>query len=208
MDLYQEAATRNPDSDTLAYNLGNTLYSLGRYDEAAKQYGRILEKDKPALTSRSLYNMGNSLFRMGRQSNNQQMLQQSLNAYKNSIVKNPEDEDSKYNYELVKKYIKEEEQQQQQNQDNQEKQENKDQQQQQQQPQNQDNQDKKKQQQQQQQQQKEQTAEEPRQEQLQPGQMSQEEAERILEVMQRKEQELKENEQKAVARKRSRGPDW
>ena len=38
LQMYQEAQTRNPDSDTLAYNMGNTLYQLGRYDEAAAQF--------------------------------------------------------------------------------------------------------------------------------------------------------------------------
>ena len=211
LELYQEAQTRNPDSDTLAYNLGNTLYKLGRFDEAAGQYGKILEKDSPALTPRAVYNMGNTLFQMGRQAQNQEFLKQALEAYKQSVVLDPNDEDPKYNYELTRHLIKEQEQQQQQQQNQQKQQDQKkDDKQQSQQNQRQKEQKEKqenKQQDNQQQQQKQQ--QEQQQVQQQPVKMTKEEAERILDALMQMEKEMQQKEKdKKRAAARSRGPDW
>ncbi len=193
LELYQEAQTRNPDSDTLAYNLGNTLYKLGRFDEAAGQFGKILEKESPALTPRAVYNTGNTLFQMGRQTQNQEFLKQALEAYKQSIFLDPDDEDPKYNYELTRRLLKEQ-QQQQQNQQNQEDKKKDDRQQQ-----SQQNQEKKKEDEQQKQQQAQQ----------QPAKMTKEEAERILNALMRMEKEMQQKEKDTKrATTRSRGPDW
>jgi len=193
LELYQEAQTRNPDSDTLAYNLGNTLYKLGRFDEAAGQFGKILEKESPALTPRAVYNTGNTLFQMGRQTQSQEFLKQALEAYKQSIFLDPDDEDPKYNYELTRRLLKEQ-QQQQQNQQNQEDKKKDDRQQQ-----SQQNQERKKEDEQQQQQQAQQ----------QPAKMTKEEAERIRNALMRMEKEMQQKEKdKKRATTRSRGPDW
>ena len=213
LELYQEALTHNPDSDTLAYNLGNTMYQLGRFEEAQKLYGRILENETPSLSADSYYNMGSTLYQMGRRTEDQESYKQSLEAYKQSILGNPEDKDAKYNYELVRRLIKEQEsqqKQQQQNQDNQD-QDNKekDQEKQQQQQQNQDKEQQEQDQQQQQQQQKQEQAEQQQeQQQLRPGQMSKEEAERILEALMQMEKNEQKKEQEKQVPARRRGPDW
>lgn len=198
LELYQEAQTRNPDSDTLAYNLGNTLYKLGRFDEAAGQFGKILEKESPALTPRAVYNTGNTLFQMGRQTQSQEFLKQALEAYKQSIFLDPDDEDPKYNYELTGRLLKEQQQQQQQQQNQQNQEDKKKDDRQQQSPQNQER--KKEDEQQQQEQQ---------QAQQQPAKMTKEEAERILNALMRMEKEMQQKEKdKKRATTRSRGPDW
>ena len=209
LELYQEAQTHNPDSDTLAYNLGNTMYRLGRYQEAGKLYNRILENKNPVLSADSYYNMGNTLYQMGRATDDQQNYSQAVEAFKQAVRLDPEDRDAKYNYEMVKQLLKEQQQQQQQNQDNQDQQdqEKKQDRQQQKQDDKQQQQDRnRKDQEQQQQQQQEQTREQqPR---PKPGQMSKEEAERILEAlaqMEKNEQEKK-KEKKVPANRR--GPDW
>jgi len=207
LELYQEAQTRNPDSDTLAYNLGNTLYKLGRFEDAGGQFGKILEKESPALTPRAVYNMGNTLFQMGRQTQNQEFLKQALEAYKHSIVLDPDDEDPKYNYELTRRLLKEQQQQQQNNrQSREDKKENK--QQQNQQNQQQQDQEKKKENEQQVSQQQQKQLEQ-QQAQQQPAKMSKEEAERILNALMRMEKEMQQKEKdKKRAATRSRGPDW
>jgi Ca-activated chloride channel homolog len=226
LKLYQEAQTRNPDSDTLAYNLGNTLYQLGRYQDAAGQFGRILENDSTKLSSRTIYNMGNSLFEMGRAGGDQQMLNQALEAFKHSIINDPSDEDSKYNYELTHRLIQQQEQQQNQQQqndddkkkDDQQQQDQQQQQQDQDQEQNQEQQDKQQQNEEQQkeqenkpdqQQQQEQEQEQQQQPQPQPGEMSEEEAEKILQALMQMEKDAQEKEQKQkVPTVGSKGRDW
>ncbi|MBW7995285.1 MAG: tetratricopeptide repeat protein [Candidatus Glassbacteria bacterium] len=211
LQLYQEAQTRNPDSDTLAYNLGNTLYQLGRYQDAAGQFGRILQQDSTSLSPRAIYNMGNSLFKMGQESGNQEFLSKALEAFKQSIISDPADEDAKYNFELTKRLIQQQEQQQQQ--DRQDKDENRDQQDQQQNQQDkqQDRQQQDPQQQQQEQQQPRQQAGEDRQEQQPPpGEMSEEEAEKILQALMQMEQEAREEQEKKKKSQAtgSKGRDW
>ncbi len=227
LQFYQEAQTRNPDSDTLAYNLGNTLYKLGRYQDAAGQFGKIMENDSTTLSPRTIYNMGNSLFEMGRAGGDQQMLNQALEAFKHSIITDPSDEDSKYNYELTHRLIQQQEQQQ--NQQQQQNDDNKDQddkqqqdQQQQQQDQNQEQQDKQQQneeqqkeekdkqdQQQPQPQQQDQQEEQQQQPQPKPGEMSEEEAEKILQALMQMEKDAQEDEQKKkVPAAGSKGRDW
>ncbi len=220
LQLYQEAQTRNPDSDTLAYNLGNTLFKLGRFEDAAGQFGKILEKDSTSLSPQSIYNMGNSLFEMGRAGKDQEMLNQALEAFKHSIINDPADEDSKYNYELTSRLIKQQEQQQdqqqQQNNDDKEKKDDDQQDEQQQQDQEEDNQkqeqEQKKEQEnnpeqkQQPQQQKEEQEQKP---QPQPGEMSEEEAEKILQALMQMEKDARESEQKKKApAASSKGRDW
>ena len=204
LELYQEAQTRNPDSDTLAYNLGNTMYRLDRYDEAQKLYGRILENKNPVLSADSYYNMGNTLYRMGRRTDDQQSFSQALEAYKHSIMLDPGDRDAKYNYEMVKRLLKEQQQQQQ----NQDKQDQQDQDKKQDKQQNQQQQQQQEQEQQQQQQPQQEQTREQQQPELKPGQMSKEEAERILEalVQMEKNEQKKKKEKKVPANRR--GPDW
>ncbi|MFH1071372.1 MAG: tetratricopeptide repeat protein [Candidatus Glassbacteria bacterium] len=212
LGLYQEAQTRNPDSDTLAYNLGNTLYQLGRFDEAAGQFGRIVEKKNPALEPRAIYNMGNTLFQMGRQAQKNEYLQQALDSFKKSIMLDPQDEDAKYNYELTHKLIRDQQQppqqpppqkdgkqDQKQNQEQQSKQgeQNKDQKQ------------KKVDQEQKQGQNQQQNQQQKQQQQPQPGEMTGEEADRILDALQLMEKQMQQEEkEKKTATGRAHGPDW
>ena len=209
LELYQEAQTRDPDSDTLAYNLGNTMYRLDRYEEARKLYDRILENKNPVLSADSYYNMGNTLYRMGRRTDDQQSFSQALEAYKHSIMLDPGDRDAKYNYEMVRRLLKEQ-QQQQQNQDKQDQQDQdkKSDQQQQQDDQQQNREQQQQEQQQQQQQSRQEQTREQQQPELKPGQMSKEEAERILEalVQMEKNEQKKKKEKKVPANRR--GPDW
>ena len=217
LELYQEAQTRNPDSDTLAYNLGNTLYKLDRFDDAAKQYGRIIEKKNPAIEPKAIYNMGNTLFQMGRSAQNQQYLQQALDAYKKSIVLSPEDEDSKYNYELTRKLIQDQQQppQQQPPQDD-GKQDKNQQQQSNQGDQDKDQQQKKEQARQQQKQNSQQNQQQPQeqaqqqeQQQAKPGEMTEEEANRLLDALLLMEKQMQQDEkEKKGTPSHSRGPDW
>jgi Ca-activated chloride channel homolog len=239
LKLYQEAQTHNPDSDTLAYNLGNTLYKLGRFQDAAGQFGRILESDSTELwprtidrnlksdstelSSRTIYNMGNSLFEMGKAEGDQQKLNQALEAFKQLIINDPSDEDSKYNYEQTHRLIQQQEQQQNQQQQNDDNKEKNDQQQDdQQQQQNQDQQQEKQQQpdpdqqkeqenksDQQQQQQEQEQQQQQQQPQPQPGEMSEEEAEKILQALMQMEKDAQEKEQKQkVPATGSKGRDW
>ena len=86
--------SNNPD---VAYNLANSLYRLGRYEEAVEAYKKTIDKrTPPALKQKSYYNMGNAYYRMG-------YMDESIDAYKKALELNSSDVDSKFNLEWVRK---------------------------------------------------------------------------------------------------------
>ena len=229
LELYQQSQVNNPDSDTLSYNLGNTYYRLGDYESAAKEYSHILDNQDAKLSSDGFYNMGNTLYQIGKSKNDQESLKKSLESYKRSIQLDPEDKDSKYNYELVKKMLAQMQQQQQSDQNKQDKKNQDDKNQQQQQQNNQDQQqdkqnkdqqngdkeqqeDKQEQQQGQSQQEQQASADSSRDQQgqqMQEGKMSKEEAQRILDalIQMEKAEQLRQKKEQQKGRSHS-GPDW
>ena len=68
-----------------------SLYKLGEYSESALKFSEYTDAD-------NLYNFGNSLARMGE-------FASALNAYEHVLNINSDDEDTKFNYDLVKKLM-------------------------------------------------------------------------------------------------------
>ena len=134
------------------YNMANTLYRQGNYDQALKHLEKIAEMaaDSPAAAD-YYYNLGNVAMA-------KEDYQKAVDAYKQSLLRNPSDLEAKENYIYAKEKLK-----QQQNQDQQQQNQDKDQQQQDQQ--NQDQQDQQDQQNQQDQQQQQQEQKEDKQDQ-------------------------------------------
>lgn len=92
------------------YNLGNTFYQQGKYDEAKQQFeiaAGSKEPNKKEL-SNTYHNLGNTLLK-----NNK--YEESIEAYKQSLKLNPSDNDTRYNLAYAKSKLQ---QQQQQNKDN------------------------------------------------------------------------------------------
>ena len=96
------------------YNLGNTFYQEGKYDEAKQQFeiaAGSKEPNKKEL-SNTYHNLGNTLLK-----NNK--YEESIEAYKQSLKLNPSDNDTRYNLAYAKsKLQQQQQQQQQQNKDN------------------------------------------------------------------------------------------
>lgn len=103
---YEKAAElfENPDWKAAAE------YKSGNFDKA-------LENLKDKTDTNGLYNQGNALAKSGQ-------LQQALDAYNKALKQNPNDEDSKYNKELVEKELEKQKQDQQQQDQNQQNKEN------------------------------------------------------------------------------------
>ncbi len=128
---YTEAQLDMPESQALAYNLGNAQYKKKKFDEAIKAYQKALMGDNSTLSAQAYYNAGNAYFRKGEfalQQNSQEGIQHFRNAmahYKKSLEITPDNKNAKTNIEIVQARIKEllqrqkQDQQQQQNQDQQ-----------------------------------------------------------------------------------------
>ena len=101
------------------YNLGNTLYSQERFDEALKQYESVALSSADDITrSKAYHNLGNAHFL-------KQEYDKSVDAFKNSLRLNPSDLDTKKNLSMALRQMRMQQQQQQQQQQ-QESEENKD----------------------------------------------------------------------------------
>ena len=217
---YRRALDADPSSKMAAYNIGNALFRQGKYDEAARQYGDLTDKERPddgkVESAGNWYNLGNSLYMQGKYA-------ESIEAYKNSLRRNPDDHEARYNLRMaqLKLQQQQQQQQQQQNQDNQQQNQNNQQQNQQNQnnQQNRDNdKDKEKQQNSPQEQQNQNPQNSGRQEdrpadngQPQPGEMSRENAQQILDAMQQDEKATQEKVQKALLeqrKKRKTDKEW
>lgn len=205
-EKYQSAIAENAASQKGLFNLGDALYVQKNFEESARYFDMAAQvaNDKPSRAE-AYHNLGNAYMA-------QQKYKEGLEAYKNALRNNPQDEDTKYNlmYALNKLQQQQQQQQQQQNQDQdkdqeQNKDQNQDQQQQNKEEQKQDqNQDKKD----QDQKQDENKDEKGKPQEMKKDQgkaansMSKEEAEQLLEMLKNQEEKLQEKIQKKKAPKK------
>jgi tetratricopeptide (TPR) repeat protein len=209
-DRYEEAATayreglaglesgsRGAIPAGLLNNLGAALYRQGDFEGARNAFeGSAGLADSQSGSGRGAYNAGNAAFRV-------QALEESLALYRRAMLRDPSDEQARFNYEFVRRQLDQQQEQQQQDQEQQDQEQQdqdqeQDQQQQDQQQQDQEQQDQEQQEQQEQEQQQEQ----------QPDDLSRQEAERMLEALENDEQQLLRQVQKMKARPRRVEKDW
>lgn len=95
------------DSSEAAYNLGNSLYKRKEYEKALETYQGV-QSDHPEIMAKSLHNSGNAHVQL-------QQYKEALAAYEKALELQ-EDDETRENYEAVKKFL--EEQQEDQNQEN------------------------------------------------------------------------------------------
>ena len=110
---YNAALVDHPDSADLHFNLGDATYKQGKYDEAIAAFQKVETATDPRRASRVAYNVGNASFRKGQgleQTEPQKALQlyaEALASYRRALGITPDDEDAKFNYELVTQKIDE-----------------------------------------------------------------------------------------------------
>lgn len=195
-NLYRESIRKDGDLVEPAYNLGNSLYRQGKFNDAGRYFQQAANKtENKQLKSRAFHNLGNSLLK-------EQKLEEGIDAYKKALINNPNNEESRYNLAYAQKQLQQQQQQQEnQDQENKEDQENKDEQQDQQnqdqEQQDQENKDQQNEEQQDQEgqdqeQEQEQQQEEQQQQQQKEQQVSREDAKRILEALNQEEKKLQE----------------
>lgn len=116
---YRKALGKKLNSYEAGFNLGDALYKQKKYDEALKQFQTlaVTEKD-PEKLSHLFHNMGNTLLM-------NKKVDESIEAYKQSLRFKPDSKETKYNLEyarwMKKKQEEEEKKKNQQNKDQQNK---------------------------------------------------------------------------------------
>ena len=208
---YRKALEENRLMEEAGFNLGNSLYLQDKYQEADSQYCDIASRAKnDSLKEASYYNLGNSFYKS-------EQYDGAVQAYKQALRINPDDEDARYNLAMAQKKLKDSEgqnggqnqDQQNQNQQNQN-QQNQNQQNQNQQSQQQQNQDEQQGQEQQQQQGQQDEQQDGEQQEAQQMNISKDDAERMLEALKNNEQKTlqKVQESKTKGQKVKIDKDW
>ncbi len=101
---YRKAETLEP-SPQGSYNLGNTIYQQGRYEEAVPQYesaARLLEEENHQASA--FHNLGNALFQKGD-------YEEARDAYQSALRRYPDDLATKHNLAMVNNLIQQQQQQ-------------------------------------------------------------------------------------------------
>jgi Ca-activated chloride channel homolog len=109
---YRKALELNKESVKGQFNLGTAVYKNNNFEEATKIYNNLAEKNADReVQSKVFHNLGNSYLQS-------KEYEKSILAYKNALMNNPKNIDTKYNLEYAKMMLKKQQQQQQQNKDN------------------------------------------------------------------------------------------
>lgn len=103
---YFRGLNKNKDSYKSSFNLGDAYYKQGKYEEAAEQFQSLTHRASSKDTlSKAYHNLGNSLMKSKK-------YQEGLDAYKNALKNNPNDEDTRYNLAYAQQMLKQQQQQQ------------------------------------------------------------------------------------------------
>ncbi len=179
--MYRRAQAQEKQGGDAGFNLGDALYRQGRFGEAAGEFSKaaVSGEGDSLKKAEGFYNLGNSLVK-------EQKIEESIEAYINSLKLNPENVQAKYNLAWAQDQLKKQEEQQKQQDDNKD---NKDDQQ------EKNDQDKDK----EQQNQDDQTQQQPQDQQDQQPPISREDAKRLLDAMAAREKETQEKVQRDKA---------
>lgn len=118
--LYRSALEKDKGDFIGNYNLGTALYRQGRYEEAVEQFvaSYPLQED-PKLIAKACHNVGNSWLQ-------QRKWKEAIDAYKEALKNNPNDDKSRYNLAYAQAMLKKDPPQQQQQKDQNQDDENQD----------------------------------------------------------------------------------
>ncbi|WP_372752421.1 tetratricopeptide repeat protein [Labilibaculum sp.] len=94
---YRKALDKKINSYEAGFNLGDALYKQKKYDEALKQYQALtVSEQDPKKLGDIYHNIGNTLL-MNRK------IDESIEAYKESLRHNPNSQETKYNLEYARR---------------------------------------------------------------------------------------------------------
>ena len=119
---YRRATATGQKKDIAQYNMGTTLQQDNYIEEALLVYADAIEitKGRPN-THRNFHNIGNALMQL-------KDYKRAVEAYKNALRNNPNDDETRYNYALAKKMLEDEKNKDEENKDDKDNKDNKDQQ--------------------------------------------------------------------------------
>lgn len=97
---YRISQSKKPKNAIASYNLGNAIYRQNQAAEAKYSYLKAIENTKiRAEKHRAFHNLGNVFMK-------EKDYTKAVEAYKNALRNDPTEDDSRYNYALAKKMLK------------------------------------------------------------------------------------------------------
>lgn len=190
--LYRKGLEKNQNSFEAHFNLGDALFRQDKYPEAIGEWqraaqqiqpkdGKYSESDRKKL-AQAFHNIGNALYA-------QQDYGKAVEAYKQSLMANPKDDETRYNLIKAMQMLQQQQQQQDQQDDQQDQQQQ--------------------QQQQQQEQQEQQDQQDPPQQEPEDQNMDKDQAEQILQALQQDEQDTQDKAKRQQMQSKFRtDKDW
>jgi len=98
---YRISEAKFPKKAIASYNLGNTIYKINQPSEAGFAYRRAIASAKTRAEKHEiLHNLGNVFMK-------EKDYTKAVQAYKDALRNDPSDEETRYNYALAKKMLKE-----------------------------------------------------------------------------------------------------
>jgi len=98
---YRISHSKFPKRTVAPYNLGNAIYKQNQIQEAKFAYAKAIENTKSrAQKYKVFHNLGNVFMK-------EKDYSAAVEAYKNALRNKPSDEETRYNYALAKKLLKE-----------------------------------------------------------------------------------------------------
>ncbi|MCF8222737.1 MAG: CDC27 family protein [Bacteroidales bacterium] len=102
--LYRRALEEDPGFERASFNLADALFKQEEYEEAAEKF-RSISDGGSEYVPESYYNLGNSLLKANK-------IEESINAYKNALRRDPGNLKAKYNLAYAQDLLKQQEEQQ------------------------------------------------------------------------------------------------
>lgn len=97
---YRISESKSPKKSIASYNLGNAIYRQNQTSEAKYHYAKAMKTARTREEKhQALHNIGNTLMK-------DKDYAGAVEAYKNALRNNPADEETRYNYALAKKMLK------------------------------------------------------------------------------------------------------
>ena len=113
IERYNKVLEKKPESDVMNFNAGSAYYKKSDFEKADKLLSKSLLTDDEELEQKAYYNMGNNKYRQAEAIESTDLegaipkYKEALGYYKRAIDLDEEDEDAKFNYEFVKRKLKE-----------------------------------------------------------------------------------------------------
>lgn len=97
---YRISHSKFPGRTVASYNLGNSIYRQNQFSESKFAYANALKVVKTrSQKHKAFHNLGNVFMK-------EKDYSQAVEAYKNALRNDPTDDESRYNYALAKKMLK------------------------------------------------------------------------------------------------------